>query len=98
MTAASGVFLLAEPVYHAVLGIVSHFLGRPFPFGRLFEVVAPGLAANRGALQHSVRGVSFGLITCPFPFALCAHVLAPTCASWFVAAGAKQAKAGHYGK
>ena len=38
MIAASGVFLLRDLIYHAVLRIVSHFLSRSFAFGRLFQV------------------------------------------------------------
>ena len=34
--AALGVFLLTDLIYHAVLSIVRHFLGRPLAFGRLF--------------------------------------------------------------
>ena len=92
------IFLLNDPMYHAVLSIARHFLGRPLAFGRLFQVFAPDLAANRGALRDSVRGVSLGLITCPFPFAFCAHVLAPACASGFVGAGTEQADTSHYDK
>ena len=50
MNAASGIFLLGDLVYHAVLGIVGHFLSHPFSLRRLFQVVAPGLVANCGAL------------------------------------------------
>ncbi len=38
MIAASGVFLLRDLIYHAVFGIVSHFLSRPSAFGRIFQV------------------------------------------------------------
>ena len=75
MNAAFGVFLLTDLVYRAVLGIVRNFLCRPFAFGRLFQVFAPDLAANRSALRHAVREASLGLITCPSLFAFCAHVL-----------------------
>ena len=75
MNAALGVFLLTDLIYRAVLGIVCRFLSRPFAFGRLFQVFAPDLAANRSALRHAVRGASLGLITCPSPYAFCAHVL-----------------------
>ena len=43
MNAASGIFLLGDLVYHAVLGIVGHFLSHPFSLRHLFQVVAPGL-------------------------------------------------------
>ena len=98
MHAALGVFLLTDLIYHAVLSIVRHFLGRPLAFGRLFQGFAPDLAANRGALRHSVRGASLGLIACPFPFAFCAHVLPPAFASEFVGAGTEQADTSHCGK
>ena len=98
MNAASGIFLLGDLIYHAVLGIVSHFLGRPFAFWCPIQVFAPGLTTNRGALQHTVRGVSLGLVARPFTFALCAHVFAPAFASGFVGTGTEQAYAGHYGK
>ena len=67
MIAALGVFLLGDLIYHAVLGMVSHLLSRPFSFGRLLQVFAPGPAANCGALQHAVCGVSLGFVACPFP-------------------------------
>ena len=98
MIAASEVFLLGDLIYHAVLGIVSHFLSCPFSFRRLLQVVAPGLAANCGALQHAMRGVSLGFVARPFPFALGAHVFAPALASRFVGTGTEQADASHYGK
>ena len=91
MNAASGVFLLGDLVYHAVLGIVSHFLNRQFSFWRLFQVVAPRPAANCGALQYTVCGVSLGFIACLFPFALCAPILAPAFVSGFVGTGTEQA-------
>ena len=50
MNAASGIFLLGGLVYHAVLDIVGHFLSRPFSLRHLFQVVALGLAVNRGTL------------------------------------------------
>ena len=98
MIAALGVFLLGDLIYHAVLGMVSHLLSRPFSFGRLLQVVARGLAANWGALQHTVCGVSLGFVACLFPFALCARVFAPALASRFVGTGTEQAVASHYGK
>ena len=98
MNAASGIFLLGDLIYHAVLGIVSHFLSRLFSLGRLLQVVAPGFSANCGALQHAVRGVSLGFVACPFPFAFCAHYFSPALASRFVGTGTEQAAASHYGK
>ena len=89
---------MGDLIYHAVLGIVSHFLSRPFSFGRLLQDVAPGFSANCGALQHAMRGVSLGLVARPLTFALCAHVFAPAFASRFVGTGTEQAYAGHYGK
>ena len=38
MIAASGIFLLRDLIYLAVIRIVSHFLSRPFAFGHLFQV------------------------------------------------------------
>jgi len=75
VNAALGVFLLTDLIYRAVLGIVCRFLGLPFAFGRLFQVFAPDLAANRSALRHAVREANLGLITCSSPYAFCAHVL-----------------------
>ena len=89
---------MAGVPYHAVLGMVSHLLSRPFSFGRLLQDVAPGLAANWGALQHAVCGVSLGFVACPFPFAFCAHYFSPALASRFVDTGTEQAAASHYGK
>ena len=39
MIAASGVFLLRDLIYLAVIRIVSLFLSRPFAFGRLFQIL-----------------------------------------------------------
>ena len=50
MKAASGAFLLTDLIYHAVLGMVRYFLGRPFPF--VFALMSshqpslPGLSAQ----------------------------------------------------
>ena len=98
MIAASGVFLLRGLIYQAVLRIVSHFLGRPFAFGRPFQVSALGLTTNCGALQHIMRGESLGLVACPLIFLVCAHVFGPAFAAGFVGTSSDQAYAGHYGK
>ena len=98
MIAASGVFLLGDLIYHAVIGIVRHFRSRPFSFARLFQVFAPGLTANCGACQHTLRSISLGLVACLFPFALCDHVFSLAFTSRFVGTETEQADASHYGK
>ena len=98
MNAALGLFLLTDLIYRALLGIVRHFLGRSFAFGRPFQVFAADLPASSVALRHAAREASLGLITCPFLFAFCAHVLEPAFASGFVGVGTEQADTSHYGK
>ena len=98
MIAASGVFLLGDLIYHAVIGIVSYFPNRPFSYGRPFQVVAPGLTANCGARRHTLCSVSLGFVACLFPFALCDHVFSLAFASRFVGTETEQADASHYGK
>ena len=89
---------MCDLVHHAVLGIVSHFLGRPLALWRFFQIFTPGLAANGGALQNTVRGVCFGLVACPFAFAFCAHVLASALAPGFVGTGTEQGNASCHGE
>ena len=98
MIAASGVFLLGDLIYHAVIGIVSHFLGRPSSFGRLSQVFAPGLNANCGACQNTLRSISLGLVACLFPLALCDHVYSLAFVYRFVGTETEQADASHHGK
>ena len=98
MNAASGVFLLGDLISHVLIGLVSHFLSRPFSFGRLFQVFAPGLTANCDACQHTLRGISLGLVAGLFPFALCDHVFFLAFASRFVGTETEQADASHYAK
>ncbi len=98
MIAASGVFLLGDLIYHAVIDINSHVLSHPFSFGRLFQVFAPGFTANCGACQRTLRSISLGLVACLFPFALCDHVFSLAFASRFVGTETEQADANHYGK
>ena len=98
MIAASGVFLLGDLICHTVIGIVSHFLSRPFSFGRLFQVFAASLTANCGLCQHTLRSISLGLVAYLFPFALFDHVFSLAFAYRFVGTETEQADASHHGK
>ena len=46
MNVASGVFLLTDLIYHAVLGMVRYFLGRPFPFAFCAHVFPPAFTSG----------------------------------------------------
>ena len=79
-----------------MFGVISDLLRRPFTLWRFVEIVAPGFAADGGALKHAVFCVGLCLLTSPFALAFGAHGATPALATGFVRASLQE-EAG-YGK
>ena len=78
--------LLFGGLNDAMFGVISHLLRRPFALWRFVEIVAPGFAADGGALKHAVFCVVLCLLTSPFALAFGAHGVAPAPATGLVCA------------
>ena len=82
--------LLFGGLNDAMFGVISDLLRRPCTLWRFVEIVAPGFAADGGALKHAVFSVGLCLLTSPFALAFGAHGATPALATGFVRASLQE--------
>ena len=82
--------LLFGGLNDAMFGVISDLLRRPFTLWRFVEIVAPGFAADGGAVKHVVFSVGLCLLTSPFAFAFGAHGATPALATGLVRASLQE--------